>query len=675
MPLLTVPIFDNFVLDNPFWIASADLSHTIGGLKKLSAYQPAAITLKTTAPKRRSQPGTTEQKYTRAVHVHQDPFLRHRRGEILSTFYCDGPPKEYLSIKATEQLLKEGRQLFPSTKIGISIFMDEDYARIANKLLEFSDFAELNLKYAARPQGSSAAGAAFFGQQQHATDHILAEVAAFCEVFADRPMFIKITRELSWLRPCRELKALAAVIHREREKGRQLGVVIANTRKTKISADLTANYHKGEFPGDLSGGIVAGEYLYIETYNLVQSISSEPALAGVPIIATGGITTISNLVELIHAGAKAVQIYSALIAYSVSYYEELRDSLATLLQRSNLDSYTDLIHVMRTMGARDEWRKIRFHALDIPIKKSTSLKADIDSHREQWLKEIAEGLCAQISRNYDDRDIGNRVAKLQNPFAIAQDLGLPSLNCPLPEDLGGEPEDVDVHITVTRASFGGHMLAYLMSSQSKRYIEDIAASTGQLLRTLKDGPWDLAAITEAYVEEVSTNQVKGGSQPVILGRLLTSEYRLYHFVESLSEVDEIFHFGGREATWTLRNFEARGELHHIEEKSAIKTDQLINWLRHPAGSKASFLAKDPLASAYVSLARGAEVHVGWREKIDLYLLGSRRFCEHEGPQGLQQIYRDISRSRRMADMLLPGRELSKVLESEIRVTWGPYLSI
>jgi len=40
------------------------------------------------------------------------------------------------------------------------------------------------------------------------------------------------------------------------------------------------------------------------------------------------------------------------------------------------------------------------------------------------------------------------------------------------------------------------MLAYLMSSQSKRYVEDVAASTGQLLRTLTDrGQWDLAAIT------------------------------------------------------------------------------------------------------------------------------------------------------------------------------------
>jgi hypothetical protein len=71
---------------------------------------------------------------------------------------------------------------------------------------------------------------------------------------------------------------------------------------------------------------------------------------------------------------------------------------------------------MRTSGARNEWRKIRFHALDIPIKKSTTVKADIDSHREQWLKEIAEGLCAQLLRNYDDRDIANGLAKLPNRF-------------------------------------------------------------------------------------------------------------------------------------------------------------------------------------------------------------------------------------------------------------------
>ena len=676
MPSLNVRIFDDFVLDNPFWIASADFSHSIGGLGKLRGYQPAAVTLKTTAPKRMRQPGTAEYKYTRAVHVQQDPFLRHRRGEILSTFYCDGPPKtDYLSIKATEQLLKDARQLLPGAKIGISIFMEEDYAKIAGKLLELTDFSELNLKYAARPKDSPVASS-FLDQQQHAIERVLVEISAFCEAFAAKPVFIKLTREFPWLRPSKELKGLAENIQHERQKGRQLGLIVANTRKSKIPADLSADYHKSDFPGELSGGILAGEYLYIETYNLVQSVFSEPALAGVPLVATGGITAVSKLVELIHAGAVAVQVYSALKAYGFSYYEELRENLDLLLERSGLGSYTELIHVMRATGAKEEWRKIRLHALDIPIKKSTSVKADIDSQRQHWLKEIAEGLCAQILRGYSDDDVVRRLAKLPKKFAIAQDLGLPSVNSSLPEDRSEGSPDTTVHITVTRASFGAHILVYLMCNQCKRYVEDVVASTGELLSSLTDGRrWDLAVITEAYVEEISTNQAEGGSQPVILGRLLTSEYKLHHFVESLAEVDEIFHFGGREAKWTLRNLESRGELRHIEEKSAIKTDQLINWLRHSRGSKAGFLAKDPLAAAYVSLARGSEVHVGWREKIDLYLLGSRAFCEREGSDGLRRIYRDIASSRQTAELLLPGGQLSKVLESEIRVTWAPYLSI
>jgi len=606
-----------------------------------------------------------------SVHAYPGQCAKKEQSVLRSGVFYLSAGKQQLSLSGWG----DARHLLPDAKIGVSIFMNEDYSKIAEKVLDLADFAELNLKYAARPADISA-NSSFFEQQKDAINQVRGEISEFCGAFGAKPVFVKLTREFPWLRPCQELKDLADTIKNERRQQRQLGLIVANTRKSQIPADLSADYHKGHFPGELSGGILAGEYLYIDTYNLVQGVFKEPALAGVPIIATGGITTVSKLVEVIHAGAVAVQVYSALKAYGFSYYEELRENLDSLLQRSGLRSYADLMHVMRASGAKEERGKIRFHALDIPIKKSTTLKADIESQRERWLKDISEGLRAQILRDYRDDDIGARFAGTTKKVVVAQDLRLPSLNSFPRESVGKVSNDSTVHIMGTRASFAGHILVYLMCAEYKRYVEDVPGSAGELLSTLIDGgPWDLALVTEPYIEETSGSHSEGSAQPIILGRLLASEYKLHHFVESLAEVDEIFHFGGREAEWTLRNFALRDEFRHIEEKSTIKTDQLINWLRHPRGSKGSFLAKDPLAAAYVSLARGSEVRVGWREKIDLYLIGSRAFCDREGSDGLRQIYGDIGASRQKAELLLPERQLSKVLESEIRRTWAPYLNI
>lgn len=136
----------------------------------------------------------------------------------------------------------------------------------------------------------------------------------------------------------------------------------------------------------------------------------------------------------------------------------------------------------------------------------------------------------------------------------------------------------------------------------------------------------MAVASEAYFSSLSQIQTNGQGQVVVLGRLLTTQYRIYHFAQAPSGVYELFHFGGREADWVIERLQGGTVLSNIEERRVIKTDQLINWLRHPSSSSsAAFLAKDPLAAAYFSLARGAELHTESEVNMDLYLIGREVF--------------------------------------------------
>jgi dihydroorotate dehydrogenase len=140
-------------------------------------------------------------------------------------------------------------------------------------------------------------------------------------------MFIKLTRELPWLKPCTEFDKLLDIIVQQTGRGRSVGLVVANTRKLAVPADLVIGLQKRQHQGELTGGILAGEALYLETYNLLRQLwrgyRNDLIANRIPIIAAGGVTTLASTIEVLRAGATAVQMCTAFDTYGPSYYSRL----------------------------------------------------------------------------------------------------------------------------------------------------------------------------------------------------------------------------------------------------------------------------------------------------------------------------------------------------------------
>jgi len=272
--MLTTTIFRDWSLRNPLWIASADFSHKGKAWHKFLEVEPddrpGAITLKTTAPNKKTSLKITK-KVTVDIHSVRSPLTPKPRGQSSSSIYCDGPPEqEYLSIQETKELLAQARADFDDAAVGISVMMGEDYSSIAASLSDY-DFVELNLKYAARPNNDGRPFS-FEEHQRHSLDDILANIAAFAGAFSGSTLFVKVTRELPWLRySCHEMKRLFDLLKDIRARDR-VGVIVANTRKARVPNDLIVDQNIRLTSDGLSGGIIAGDVLYIDTFDLIWSM-------------------------------------------------------------------------------------------------------------------------------------------------------------------------------------------------------------------------------------------------------------------------------------------------------------------------------------------------------------------------------------------------------------------
>lgn len=660
--MLSIQLFDNWTLINPFWVASADLSHNVAGLRRLSELEPppGAVTLKTTAPKKRLDFRPTK-KYSTYVTLHRDPFQSKPRAQSSPTLYCDGPPEEeYLSIPKTRDLLLFARDHLPMTRVGISVLMEENYEEIATALHEIAGFAELNLKYAARLSASQATES-FLERQQQVLTSMIEHIENFCAAFSTIPVFIKLTREIPWLPvACRETEQLVHSLSKVRAN-RQIGIIIANTRRQRVPNDLISNANQRRDVDELRDGILAGEHLYIETYNLIRNMAlnyQRLASVDVPIIATGGITTLSSFIEILRAGAKAAQIYTGLHAYGIDYFSSLCDDLAKLVNDATFTSFQQLLAAVQ----REPNPRVRDLAWHIPMRDRKRIRQLLEENEDYSIRLISDDLRRRLQRTTYTHPTD------QAGLTTAATFGLPELSKVVTD---ATPQLIRATIRSSGSNFDANILFRFMGTKnSDLAVEEFDRVTDLLDYIAAGEPWELGVLTEPYLTELQSleNQTY---QPVLLGQLLETEYVLGGFADPERATD-IYTFGGPESKFVLKKL--------LEEDfpevpiTPVKTDAVLLWL-HSGRKWLTLLVRDPLFTGYRMLSSKMKLEPFKRVGVPVYLLASRDYCARNSAEDLKALYAAVFEAQNTLISRSDDGEVDNLIREEAWKIWRRYFSI
>jgi dihydroorotate dehydrogenase len=357
---LTCDIGNGLTLREPFWIASCHLTSRPSVLRAWRRFSPAALTLKTSK---------------RNPKVEAKPSIRYRLGldpsvsRFGKSLYCDGSKhKEFLTYDATAKLLKLALEVLPKTKIGLSVLAaaDEDYAELRSSCPE-AHFAELNLKYSFRvPSGTKD----WRDETSKAFESILSEVERFCGAFKGLPVFVKLSRELSWLPATGELDKLLDILA---EHG-QAGLVASNTRKQDVPGFVTVD---GEERA-LVGGVMCGEALFDDTIQVITGIAEACKVRAIPIVATGGMVEEGQILHAFRAGACAAQLCTAFEYYRLSYYRTLVSALRARIFLQGLNSFKAYLQRVPAVGV------------------SAMYAAPFHYYSGFWDKEVQQSIAADI---------------------------------------------------------------------------------------------------------------------------------------------------------------------------------------------------------------------------------------------------------------------------------------
>jgi dihydroorotate dehydrogenase len=312
-------LFKDFALNNPIWIASSHLTESVNSIENWQKIAPAALTLKTTS----KFGGTGEG--NRYIYPLKEK----------DSLYCDGEKsKEFLNYTTSKELLHVAKSILPNTKIGTSILMEEEYDKCFASLKE-SDFFELNLKYSVRTNKSHDIHSKFELDKEQFSN-ILKQITMFLDIFAAYPCFIKLTREINWLRDCEEFRDFVELIKRYP----RVGIIVANTKKYVVPSSATG------LSSELEGGILAGSALFDETYKIIKEIKNIVP-PEIPIIATGGLDKIESLIDIFKIGAMAVQICTAFQLHGFSYYKTIIRQLNFIQKQFRTKSFDEFIDKVR----------------------------------------------------------------------------------------------------------------------------------------------------------------------------------------------------------------------------------------------------------------------------------------------------------------------------------------
>ena len=255
-------------------------------------------------------------------------------------YYSEGPKtKELKSYEDAATLLTEAQRLLPNTKVGVSVLstFDENFQDLKD-LCPSSAFWELNLKYSMRSKDDAIS---FFGTLTERWDNTLKQIDNFLTVFADKPVFIKLSRELEWLPNTEQATSLLDKLSNHGDAG----LIIANSRKIDIGPFIDQDEEVV-----LAGGVIAGDPLFDSTLKMIEGLAQECKSRVIPIVATGGMVDEQQVLMALRAGADAVQLCTAFDYNGHGFYQTLIDALRARIKWRGLRTLDTYVTQLRTEG-------------------------------------------------------------------------------------------------------------------------------------------------------------------------------------------------------------------------------------------------------------------------------------------------------------------------------------
>jgi dihydroorotate dehydrogenase len=584
-------------------LASSHGTSSGNALRQLAAVSPSAVTLKTTSPSRGAD-GTGGRDKVLLL----DSYNHHFAG------YTDGArTAELWDIATTYEMTRHAQQILPRAAIGLSVLQQEDYATIARQLsLDAYAYVELNWKYSFRGADvSNAAGV--IRQIKDDLDH-------FIEAFRRKPVLVKLSRETI---PYLMLDGFSEIF--DAIEGANAGVIVANSKRIAVPPSRVDETK----PRERSTGVVTGEWLFLETYDMIRSIrQTRPRL---PIVATGGITDTSSVVDAIAVGADAVQLCTVLDIQTPQALSWLRQQLSQLAQNST--SYADWVSQLRA---------------DSAVRSQVVVSArEFRWDRQRYVDEIV---------NKPDLLIPSIVAAVTNELADIPPETTPADDAVIPPRL---------RFVITRGNVSTFLLAHKLVT-SANLVAIPLNSAGEFLNAAARGAieYDLAVIPESSLRIADNDgRLPGTSrQPIRVGVAARSRYELVgRAPRSINDLQFVYHFGGTSSRHALAALLTA--VH--PEPITISGGKLLPLLRFWPDDGA-ILAKPPLSRVYGMLARDdikASWSPLWTTDEALVLVASREFVDRGGGMAVARALLRLLESERAAALATPERAAREILNA------------
>jgi len=300
---LTVRILPELELSDPFMIAASHWTANERCFRALAPYSPSAVTLKTTSTLHGGDG-------TGILHERDRRKLEDSFGHNFA-LYTNGPKtQELIDLPTTINLIQCARRWLSNTKIGLSVLSGENYVELADALpVDKCNYVELNLKYQFR--------SLTIKELNEALNNLNRDIKSFFAAFSGIPTLVKLPREFTAIIPVTDLTRVFYLI-----AGASAGVIVANSKRVIVPPSRTS----GNDIRELSSGVLVGEHLFLDTYNTIRTLKRQCENMGfeLAVIASGGIMDIGATIDVMAAGAAAVQLCTVLDVRKPPYLSVLR---------------------------------------------------------------------------------------------------------------------------------------------------------------------------------------------------------------------------------------------------------------------------------------------------------------------------------------------------------------
>ena len=285
-------------LRNPTILASGILGSSAEYLREVARVGAGAVTTKSVGPKPRDG--------------YKNPTVMQVECGFLNAVGLPNP-----GIEKFVDEIRRLRDLEVPLIVSVYGFSPEEYAEVSSMAVNAgADAIELNLSC---PHVRGA------GAEIGRDPRLVSQVVKMVKESINNPVFAKLTPDVSDIR---EIAAAAASAGAD-------AITAINTVKAMAIDIETCRPILANKVGGLSGGAIkpiAVRCIY-EIYEAVD----------IPIIGCGGIRTWRDAVELILAGASAVQIGSAIAIEGLSVFRSIAEGIKYYLQRKGFKSVRDIV--------------------------------------------------------------------------------------------------------------------------------------------------------------------------------------------------------------------------------------------------------------------------------------------------------------------------------------------